>query len=64
MAIARGSACARPAVARDSLAMECDLFDGNSEPTDQPRDLVQIFGIVILDRLRQPNEAFVVAHRR
>jgi hypothetical protein len=43
--------------------MEAGLFDCNSEPPDQPCDFVQI-GIVTLDRLRQPNQAFVVAHRR
>src|SRR5207248_877138 len=38
-----------------------DLFDGHHEPPDQPRDLVQLSGIVHLDGLRQTRQAFVVA---
>ncbi len=37
------------------------LFDGHDEPPDQPRDLVQLSGIVHLDGARQPRQAFVVA---
>jgi hypothetical protein len=45
------------------LAWECDLFDRDREPSDQPCNLVQTFGIVILDSLCEPNEAFLIAHR-
>jgi hypothetical protein len=45
------------------IGFECDLFDGDGQPPDQPRHLVQPAGIVILDRLRQPNETFVIAQR-
>jgi hypothetical protein len=41
--------------------MESDLFDRNSEPPDQPRNLVQMLGIAILNRLREPDQAFVIA---
>ena len=45
------------------LVRECDLFDRDREPPDQSCNLVQTFGIVILDGLREPNEAFFIAHR-
>jgi hypothetical protein len=45
------------------LVWECDLFDRDREPSDQPCNLVQTFGIVILDSLCEPNEAFLIAHR-
>jgi hypothetical protein len=49
--------------ARHFIDLECDLLDRNREPPDQPRKLVQMLGIVIPDGLREPNEAFVIAHR-
>ena len=54
----------KPANRRAAKLVECALFDGNGEPPDQPCDLVQLAGIVILDRLSQASETFVVAHRR
>jgi hypothetical protein len=42
---------------------ECDLFDRDGEPSDQPCDLVQLAGIMILKRSSQASETFVVAHR-
>jgi hypothetical protein len=45
------------------LVRESDLFDRNREPPDQPCNLVQTLGIVILDGLCEPNEAFLIAHR-
>jgi hypothetical protein len=45
------------------FGLDCDLFDGNGEPPDQPRNLVQLVGILILNGLRKPNKAFVIAHR-
>jgi hypothetical protein len=49
--------------ARNFIDLECDLLDRNREPPDQPRNLVQMLGIVIPDGLCEPNEAFVIAHR-
>jgi hypothetical protein len=42
---------------------ESDLFDRDREPRDQPRDLVQVVGIVFFDRLGKPNQALIVAQR-
>jgi len=53
-----------PPPARVSFRLEGALLDRDSEPSDQPRDLVQFVGIAILDRLRKPDEALVIAHRR
>jgi hypothetical protein len=39
-----------------------NLFDRDRKPADQPRNLVQILGIVMLKGLRQPGQAFVIAH--
>jgi hypothetical protein len=41
--------------------LECDLFDRNGEPSDQFRNFVQLLGILRLNRLREPDEAFVIA---
>ena len=49
--------------ARNFIDLESDLLDRNREPPDQPRNLVQMLGIVIPDGLREPNEAFVIAQR-
>jgi hypothetical protein len=57
------AAAADPPSRRNNFSSECDLFDRNSEPPDQPRNLVQMAGIGILDRSREPSEAFIVAHR-
>jgi hypothetical protein len=38
-------------------------FDGDGEPRDQPRNLVQMRGIMSLNGLRKPDQALVVAHR-
>ena len=38
------------------------LFDRHGEPPDQPRDFVQMVGIVRRDGSREPNEALVIAH--
>ena len=45
------------------LVWKWDLLDRNREPPDQPRNLVQLVGILILNGLRKPNKAFVIAHR-
>ena len=60
--IAQGKAAIRypPRAASGS---QYDLFDRNREPPDQPRNLVQMLGILIPDGLREPNDAFVIAHR-
>jgi hypothetical protein len=52
-----------PPAAAVTIGLECDLFDRDGEPSDQPRNLLQSLGIAIFDRLRKPDEAFVVAHR-
>jgi hypothetical protein len=41
--------------------LESDLFDRDSEPPDQPRNLLQMRGILIPDDVRKPSEAFVIA---
>jgi hypothetical protein len=46
-----------------AFRLEGDLLDRNGEPSDQPRNLVQFVSTAILDRLRKPDEAFVIAHR-
>ncbi len=38
------------------------LFDRHGEPGDQPRDLVQMLGIMLFNGLREPKQAFVVTH--
>ena len=43
-------------------ARESRLLDRHGEPRDQPRDLIQMFGIVLLNGLRKPKQAFVVTH--
>jgi hypothetical protein len=45
------------------FGLESDLFDRNREAPDQPCDFVQLLRIMNLDGSREPNEAFVVAHR-
>jgi hypothetical protein len=62
MAVARPKP-AIPGAARHPFGVECDLFDGNGEPSDQPCDLVQLAGIMILKRPSQASQTFVVAHR-
>ena len=52
-----------PAIrARPRLAGNAGLFDRHGEPPDQPRDFVQMVGIVRRDGLCKPNEALVIAH--
>jgi hypothetical protein len=52
-----------PAIrARPRLAGNAGLFDRHDEPPDQPRDFVQMVGIVRRDGSRKPNEALVIAH--
>ncbi|HEY2894375.1 MAG TPA: hypothetical protein VGJ16_09195, partial [Pirellulales bacterium] len=41
-----------------------DLFDGHREPSDQLREFIEMLGIVVLDGLREPEQAFVVAQQR
>lgn len=52
-----------PAIrARSRLAGNAGLFDRHGEPPDQPRDFVQMVGIVLRDGLCKPNQALVIAH--
>ena len=52
-----------PAIrARPRLAGNAGLFDRHGEPPDQPRDFVQMVGIVLRDGLCKPNEALVITH--
>jgi hypothetical protein len=46
-----------PPVARKSL-----LLDRHGEPGDQPRDFIQVLGIMRFNGLREPKQAFVVTH--
>jgi hypothetical protein len=45
------------------MGFEYDLFDCDREPADQPRHLVQLLGIPVLNGAGKPNKAFVIAHR-
>jgi hypothetical protein len=38
------------------------LLDRHGKPGDQPRDFVQMLGIVRFNGLREPKQAFVVTH--
>jgi hypothetical protein len=40
------------------------LLDRNGEPSDQARHLIELIGIMVLDRARKAREAFIVAHQR
>ena len=42
------------------MARESRLFDRHGEPGDQPRDLVEMLGIMRFNGLREPTQAFVV----
>jgi hypothetical protein len=42
------------------IDLECGLFDRNGETPDQSCDFVQMLGIVFFNRLRQPNQTFVI----
>src|SRR5437879_6700331 len=44
------------------VALESRLFDRHGEPGDQPRDFIQVLGIMRFNGLREPKQAFVVAH--
>ena len=46
-----------PPVARESC-----LLDRHGEPGDQSRDFIQMLGIMRFNGLREPKQAFVVAH--
>ena len=52
-----------PPFTEKDFGAEYALFDRNREPPDQPRDLVQTIGIVVLDCLRKPNDTLVITHR-
>jgi hypothetical protein len=41
---------------------ESRLFDRYGEPGDQPRDFIQMLGIMRFNGLREPKQAFVVTH--
>ena len=41
---------------------ESRLLDRHGEPGDQPRDLIQMPGIMRFNGLREPKQAFLVAH--
>jgi hypothetical protein len=40
------------------------LFDRDRQSPDQPRDFVQLSGVMVPNRPCEPGQAFVVAHRR
>jgi hypothetical protein len=44
--------------------MQRRLFDRDRQSPDQPRDFVQLSGVMVLNRPCEPDQAFVVAHRR
>src|SRR5258708_24901610 len=50
-------------VPRTLSGLDCDLFDRNREPSDQPRNLVQLLGILRLNGLGKQGETLVIAHR-
>jgi hypothetical protein len=39
------------------------LFDRDRQSRDQPRDFVELSGVMVLDRPCEPDQTFVVAHR-
>ena len=49
-----------PVAGPPPMARESRLFDRHGEPGDQPRDLVQMLGIMNFNGLREPKQAFVV----
>jgi hypothetical protein len=49
-----------PVAGRRRRRGESRLLDRHGEPGDQPRDLVQMFGIMRFNGLREPKQAFVV----
>src|SRR5271169_5386091 len=57
------TATLRSAISHSSRP-EIGSLDGDRKASNQPRNLFQLAGIVMLDDLRQPGQAFVVAHRR
>jgi hypothetical protein len=63
----RNAVCAKgkPATLspRNASGSQQDLFDRHREPPDQPCNLVEVGGIVLPDDLREPTQAFVIAHR-
>jgi hypothetical protein len=44
--------------------MQSPLFDRDRQSPDQPRDFVQLSGVMVLNHPREPSQAFFVAHRR
>jgi hypothetical protein len=38
------------------------LLDRHGKPADQPRNLIQMFGIMLFNGSREPKQAFVVTH--
>jgi hypothetical protein len=52
-----------PPFPRDAFGPECDLFDRHREPSDQLRNLIQMLGILFLNSLGKPKQAFIIAHR-
>jgi hypothetical protein len=44
--------------------MQSRLFDRDRQSPDQPRNFVQLSGVMVLNRPCEPGQAFVVAHRR
>ena len=43
------------------MARKSRLFNRHGEPGDQPRDLIQMLGIVFFNGLREPKQALVIA---
>ena len=59
----QNATCAAPVAGpRAGLVAESRLFDRHGEPADQPRDLIQMLGIMLFNGLREPKQAFVVTH--
>src|SRR5437868_15460596 len=51
-----------PAAEPPPEARESRLLDRHGEAGDQPRDLIQVLGIMFFNGLREPKQAFVVTH--
>jgi hypothetical protein len=49
-----------PVASRRRRRGESRLFDRHGEPGDQPRDLIQMLGLMRFNGLREPQQAFVV----
>jgi hypothetical protein len=41
----------------------CRLFDRDRQSPDQPRDFIELAGVMVLERPCEPDQTLVIAHR-